>query len=79
MDIENREKALLQKNASISANSSPMHTPKIENKLPRRVSIERNRHPSDSSSISSINTAVNHQGRETRLYFENSILILCLY
>ena len=55
MDIENREKALLQKNASISANSSP----KIEPKLPRRVSIEsRNRHPSDSSSISSINTAV---------------------
>ena len=55
MDIENREKVLLQKNASISANSSP----KIEPKLPRRVSIEsRNRHPSDSSSISSINTAV---------------------
>ena len=36
MDIESREKALLQKNASISATSSP----KLESKLPRSVSIQ---------------------------------------
>ena len=36
MDIESREKALLQKNASISATSSP----KLESKLPRSISIQ---------------------------------------
>ena len=62
MDIENREKALLQKNATISATSSP----KLETKLPRRILIEnRNRHPSDSSSS---NTPVSVQGKLTNLY-----------
>ena len=60
MDIENREKALLQRNASISATSSP----KLEPKLQKRVSIEsRNRYLSDSSSISSVSSPVTIQGK----------------
>ncbi len=56
MDIQAREEELLQKNASISAASSP----KIEAKLPPPRHESRNRHPSDSSSISSINTAISN-------------------
>ena len=66
MDIENREKALLQKNATISATSSP----KLETKLPRRVLIE-NTYPSDSSSS---NTPVSVQGKLTNL---NSFGFVC--
>lgn len=52
MDIKTREEELIQKNASIPS------SPKVETKLPLPIRQEsRTRHPSDSSSISSVNTA----------------------